>query len=69
MTQKRYKWDRARLEALRATMTAAEIDALQARSKTDLDSLSLDEVGVLFLDTRDRIRTIEAKARKKRGGK
>jgi DNA-directed RNA polymerase sigma subunit (sigma70/sigma32) len=69
MTRKRYKWDRARLEALRATMTAAEIDALQARSRTDLDSLTLDEVGVLFLATSDRIRTIEAKARRKGGGK
>jgi DNA-directed RNA polymerase sigma subunit (sigma70/sigma32) len=48
-------------------MTRAEIDALQARSKTDLDSLTLDDVGVLFLETRDRIRTIEATARKKRG--
>jgi hypothetical protein len=67
MTTKGYEWDRARLEKLRATMTRAEIDALQARSKADLDSLTLDDVGLLFLETRDRIRTIEAKSRKKRG--
>jgi len=67
MTRKRYKWDRARLETLRAAMTSTQIDALQARSKTDLDSLTVDEVGVLFLETRDRIRAIEAKAKKKRG--
>jgi DNA-directed RNA polymerase sigma subunit (sigma70/sigma32) len=68
MTRKPYKWDRVRLETLRATMTSAQIDALQARPMTDLDSLTLDEVGVLFLETRDRIRTIEAKAGKRRGG-
>ena len=49
-------------------MTNAEIEALRTRSETDLDSLTLDEVGVLFLVTRDRIRTIEGNARKKRGG-
>jgi DNA-directed RNA polymerase sigma subunit (sigma70/sigma32) len=68
MTGKSLKWDRARLEKLRATMTRAEIDALRARSNADLNSLSLDEVGILFLDTRDRIRAIEAKARGTRGG-
>jgi DNA-directed RNA polymerase sigma subunit (sigma70/sigma32) len=47
-------------------MTDAEIDALRARSETDLNSLSLDEVGVLFLVTRDRIRLMEGTARKKR---
>ncbi len=49
-------------------MTDAEIDALRTRSEIDLNSLTLDEVGVLFLATRDRIRAIEARARKKRGG-
>ena len=68
MTGKRHKWDRARAEKLRAAMSSAEIDALRARSEVDLNSLTLDEVGVLFLVTRERIRTIEARARKKRGG-
>ena len=68
MTGNSHKWDRERLEKLRATMSRSEIDALRARSEADLNSLSLDEVGILFLETRDHIRTIEAKARKKRGG-
>lgn len=68
MTRNNDKWDRARAEKLRAAMTRAEIAALRARSESDLNSLSLDEVGILFLETRHRIRTIEAKARKKRGG-
>ena len=66
MTGNGATWDRVRLEKLRATMIHADIDALHARSKTDLTSLTLDEVGVLFLVTRDRIRLIEATARKKR---
>jgi len=57
------KWDLRRSEKLRATMSDAEIAALQARSENDLQSLTLDEVGVLFLITRERIRAIEAKAR------
>jgi DNA-directed RNA polymerase sigma subunit (sigma70/sigma32) len=67
MTGKGHKWDRARLEKLRAAMSDPEIDALRARSETALNSLTLGEVGVLFIVTRERIRTIEAKARKKRG--
>ena len=66
MTGHSRKWDRVRLEQLRAKMSRAEIDELRARSEADLNSLSLDEVGILFLETRDRIRTIEAKALKKR---
>ena len=54
-------WDRKRSENLRASMTDAEIEALFERSRRDLDSLSIDEVGVLFLITRDRIRLIEAR--------
>jgi DNA-directed RNA polymerase sigma subunit (sigma70/sigma32) len=68
MTGNSHKWDRVRAEQLRAIMTNLEIAALRARSETDLNSLTLDEVGVLFLETRERIRAIEAKARKKRGG-
>ena len=54
-------WDRKRSESLRASMTDAEIEALFERSRRDLDSLSIDEVGVLFLITRDRIRLFEAR--------
>jgi DNA-directed RNA polymerase sigma subunit (sigma70/sigma32) len=62
------EWDRARLEKLLAAMTMEEIDALHVRSKTEPKSLTLDEVGMLFLLTRDRIRALEAGARKERGG-
>jgi len=34
-------------------MTDEQIDALRARSEIDLNSLTLDEVGVLFLVTQD----------------
>jgi hypothetical protein len=44
-------WDRKRSENLRASMTDAEIEALFERSRRDLDSLSIDQVGVLFLIT------------------
>jgi len=60
------KWDRRRLELLHASMTRADIDLLRARSDAAPDSLTLDEVGVLFLETRDRIRAIEAAARRSR---
>jgi DNA-directed RNA polymerase sigma subunit (sigma70/sigma32) len=66
MTGKGPTWDRVRIEKLRAKMTDAEIDALRARSATDLNSLTLDEVGVLFLVTRDRLRLIEATAQMRR---
>jgi hypothetical protein len=53
-------WDRERSEKLRATMSEADIDALMRGSQRDPASLSIDEVGVLFLVTRDRILAIEA---------
>ena len=62
-------WDRKRSENLRASMTDAEIEALFERSRRDLDSLSIDEVGVLFLITRDRIRLIEARLKPDDGKK
>jgi DNA-directed RNA polymerase sigma subunit (sigma70/sigma32) len=68
MTDDSRKWDVVRAEQLRATLTAQEIAALRVRSDADPTSLSLDEVGVLFLETRDHIRSIEAAARKKQGG-
>jgi DNA-directed RNA polymerase sigma subunit (sigma70/sigma32) len=61
------RWDRERSEKLRATMNAAEIAALLQRSQTDPRSLSIDEVGVLFLVTRERIREIEARLKNDSG--
>ena len=42
-------WDRRRSEKLRATLSEAEIDALAKRAESDPRSLTLDDVGVLFL--------------------
>jgi DNA-directed RNA polymerase sigma subunit (sigma70/sigma32) len=63
MSDKEPGWDRKRSEQLRATLTQAEIEALAKRAEADPRSLTLDELGVLFLVTRDRIRAIEGKAR------
>jgi DNA-directed RNA polymerase sigma subunit (sigma70/sigma32) len=69
MTGKGSTWDRRRSEQLRSTLTESDIEALKTRAESDPSSLSIDEVGVLFLVTRDRIRAIEEKARReKRGG-
>ncbi len=57
--------DRQRWEHLRATLSDAEIEALAEREKSDPHSLTPDEVGVLFLVTRDRLRKFERKARDK----
>ena len=62
-------WDRKRSERLRASMSDEQIAALTARCERDPQSLSLDEVGVLYLVTRERIRDIEAQAKSGRGGK
>lgn len=63
MSDKEPDWDRQRSEQLRATLSEPEIEALAKRAKSDPSSLTLDEVGVLFLVTRDRIREIERRAR------
>ena len=63
MTDSGHGWDRHRSEQLRATLSEAQIDALAKRAESKPESLTLDEVGVLFLVTRDRIRAIEEKAR------
>jgi len=60
------KFDRQRLEKLRASMSVAEIEDLQSRARKGTKSLTLDEVGILFLLTRERIREIEDKARRER---
>ena len=59
MGTKERRWNLKHSEDLRASMTKAELASLFRRSKSDPDSLSMDEVGVLFLVTRDRIRVIE----------
>jgi DNA-directed RNA polymerase sigma subunit (sigma70/sigma32) len=56
-------WDRQRSEQLRATLSEAEIEALAKRGESDPRTLTLDELGVLFLVTRDRIRAIEKAGR------
>ena len=50
-------------------MSDEQIAALTARCERDPQSLSLDEVGVLYLVTRERIRDIEAQAKSSGGGK
>ena len=65
MNDKGPGWDRQRSEQLRATLSEPEIEALAKRAESDPSSLTLDEVGVLFLVTRDRIREIERRARDK----
>jgi DNA-directed RNA polymerase sigma subunit (sigma70/sigma32) len=57
------KLDEERLSKLRAEMSDADLQRLEARSKADSKSLTLDEVGVLFIWPRERIRAIEKKAR------
>jgi DNA-directed RNA polymerase sigma subunit (sigma70/sigma32) len=52
-------WDMSRVEELRASMSDAEIAALKAKGKSKAGSLTIDEVGVLFLITRERIRELE----------
>jgi DNA-directed RNA polymerase sigma subunit (sigma70/sigma32) len=63
MTENDQGWDRQRSEKLRAALNNDELEALAKRAESDPGSLTLDEVGVLFLVTRDRIKAIEAKAR------
>jgi len=61
-------WDRKRSERLRASMSDEEVAALTERYERDPASLSLDEDGVLYLVTRERIRAIEDKAKSVGGG-
>jgi DNA-directed RNA polymerase sigma subunit (sigma70/sigma32) len=67
LTDDRSKLDYDRLGKLREAMSQSDIEALQARFKSDPHSLNLDEAGVLFLISREKIRGFEAKARRKRG--
>ena len=58
--------DSEKLERVRNGMTAAEIETLRARFERDPNSLSREEIGVLYLVTREKIRGFEAKAQRKR---
>jgi len=60
-------WDMLRVEKLRSAMSANDLSALVVKGKSDPASLSLDEVGILFLVTRERIRELE-RAAGARGG-
>jgi len=68
MTNKPSGWSRERAEELRTAMSDAELEALKVRGRDDPASLSLDEVGVLFLASREQIRAIETAADRKRKG-
>jgi DNA-directed RNA polymerase sigma subunit (sigma70/sigma32) len=59
-----WKLDRQRLAKALQDMSEQQRKQLQARSRTGPKSLTLDEIGMLFLMTRDKIREIE-----RRGGK
>lgn len=61
-------WDLVRVAEIRAGMKDAEIEALRERSQIALESLTLDEVGVLFLVARERIRELEANAKRPDSG-
>jgi DNA-directed RNA polymerase sigma subunit (sigma70/sigma32) len=62
MSEKGKAWDMRRAEQLQSSMTPEEIAALKSKGQADPASLTLDEVGVLFLLTRERIREIERMA-------
>lgn len=62
MSENGRAWDMRRVEELRSRMTEEAIAALKSRGQSDPASLSLDEVGVLFLIARERIREIERDA-------
>ncbi len=58
-------WNLERAEELRAAMSDAEIEALRLREQKDPKSLTIDEVGVLYVVTRERIHDLEQHARER----
>ena len=58
-------WDMRRVEQLRASMGDAEIAALKANGRSTAASLTIDEVGLLFLIARERIHELERLAGQK----
>jgi DNA-directed RNA polymerase sigma subunit (sigma70/sigma32) len=61
------KFDVARLSKLREALTDAELKSIEVRFKADRKSLSEDEVGILYVWTREKIREFEAWAAQRRG--
>jgi DNA-directed RNA polymerase sigma subunit (sigma70/sigma32) len=66
MTSQNDDFETQRFQKLRDAMSADDIQALRARFKQNPNSLSADEVGVLYVVTRKRIRAFETKARRKK---
>ncbi len=56
-------WDVERAKRLRAAMSDADLEALRRKEAANPTSLTTDEVGILFVATRERIETLERKAR------
>jgi hypothetical protein len=56
------RWNLERAEELRAAMSDAEIEALRLREQKDPRSLTIDEVGVLYVVARERIHILERQA-------
>jgi DNA-directed RNA polymerase sigma subunit (sigma70/sigma32) len=65
MTHDGRKFDEERLSKLLEGMSQADRERLEARSMADSKSITLDEVGILFLITREKIRAFEKRARDK----
>jgi hypothetical protein len=53
------KVEKARVAKLREAMTDADIEQLKARSKASPRSLTLDEVDILFILAKERVRAGE----------
>ena len=56
------KFDQERLARLLEAMSEEERQQLQLRAKAGVEPLTLDDVGMLFLMTREQIRALEKKA-------
>ena len=59
MSENGKAWEMRRVEQLRSHMTEEAISLLKSKGQSDPASLTLDEVGILFLVTRERIRELE----------
>ena len=57
-----FNLDKERLAKLLEGMSQADRERLEAQAKAGAKALTMDEVGILFLMTREKIRAIEKKA-------